>query len=110
MSTKLAMVTGGGRGLGRDMALRLAEKGMDVILTYNSREKDALDVATRIREKGRKAAVLRLDAGNVSSFDAFFMQLKDILSDTFETDKFDFLVNNGGIGGHAPFNEMTEAM
>jgi NAD(P)-dependent dehydrogenase (short-subunit alcohol dehydrogenase family) len=105
---KIALVTGGGRGLGKNMALKLAERGLDVILTYHSKEEDARDVVAQIQQAGQKAAVLRLDVGDVKSFDSFFNQLKDILKNTFQTDRFDFLVNNGGIGYHAPFGEVTE--
>jgi NAD(P)-dependent dehydrogenase (short-subunit alcohol dehydrogenase family) len=106
--SKIALVTGGGRGLGKNMALKLAERGLDVILTYHSKEEDARDVVAQIQQAGQKAAVLRLDVGDVKSFDSFFNQLKDILKNTFQNDRFDFLVNNGGIGYHAPFGEVTE--
>ena len=108
--TKIALVTGGGRGLGRDMALRLAEKGLNVVITYNSREEDALDVASKVQAAGQKAAVLQLNVGDVKSFDRFFDQLKEVLKNTFSTDRFDYLINNGGIGGNAPIAQVTEEM
>ncbi|MEI3802176.1 MULTISPECIES: SDR family NAD(P)-dependent oxidoreductase [unclassified Chitinophaga] len=107
---KIALVTGGSRGLGRDMALRLAEKGIHVILTYHSREKEALEVVAQIEQAGQKAAALQLDAGNVKSFDAFFNQLKEVLKNTFNTNRFDFLINNAGIGRNAPIGEVSEEM
>ncbi|MDR6566725.1 SDR family NAD(P)-dependent oxidoreductase [Chitinophaga ginsengisegetis] len=107
---KIALVTGGSRGLGRDMALRLAEKGIHVILTYHSREKEALEVVAQIEQAGQKAAALQLDAGNVNSFDAFFNQLKEVLKNTFNTNRFDFLINNAGIGRNAPIGEVSEEM
>src|ERR1700743_2920254 len=100
--SKIALVTGGGRGLGRDMALKIAEKGIDVVLTYVSREASAKQVADQVRAAGRKAAVLRLDVGNVRSFEGFAQQLAVVLKDGFGADGFDFLVNNGGIGGGSP--------
>lgn len=106
--SKIALVTGGSRGLGKNMALRLAEKGLDVILTYHSKEEDARNVVAQIGQTGRKAAALRLDVADVKSFDPFFGQVKDILKNTFQTDHFDFLINNGGIGYQAPFGEVTE--
>ncbi|MGN6568962.1 MAG: SDR family NAD(P)-dependent oxidoreductase [Flavipsychrobacter sp.] len=109
-ATKIALVTGGSRGLGRDMALRLADKGLDVILTYNSREDEANKVVTQIQQAGRKAVALKLDTGNIKSFDAFFAQLKEVLENTFEADHFDFLINNAGIGHHAAIAEMQEEM
>ncbi|SKD06767.1 NAD(P)-dependent dehydrogenase, short-chain alcohol dehydrogenase family [Chitinophaga ginsengisegetis] len=107
---KIALVTGGSRGLGRDMALRLAEKGIHVILTYHSREKETLEVVAQIEQAGQKAAALQLDAGNVKSFDTFFNQLKEVLKNTFNTNRFDFLINNAGIGRNAPIGEVSEEM
>jgi NAD(P)-dependent dehydrogenase (short-subunit alcohol dehydrogenase family) len=105
---KIALVTGGSRGLGKDMALSLAKKGINVILTYNSKKEEALAVVNEIEQTGQKAAALQLDVANVKTFDAFFTQVKTVLQDTFETDHFDFLINNAGIGIHAPFAETTE--
>jgi len=105
---KIALVTGGSRGLGKDMALSLAKKGINVILTYNSKKEEALAVVNEIEQTGQKAAALQLDVANVKTFDAFFTQVKTVLQDTFETGHFDFLINNAGIGIHAPFAETTE--
>ena len=112
MSTnhKIALVTGGGRGLGKNMALKLAQKGLDVIITYNSRKEDALAVVAEIEQAGSKAAALQLNVGDVKSFPSFFEELTAVLKNTFNTDHFDFLINNGGIGGHAPFGQVTEQM
>ena len=109
MSTnKIALVTGGSRGLGKNMALSLAKKGIDVILTYNSKKDEALAVVAEIEKAGQKAAALQLSAGDTKTFDAFFAQVKSVLKDTFGADKFDFLINNAGIGIHASFAETTE--
>lgn len=105
---KIALVTGGSRGLGKDMALALAHKGIDVILTYNSKKEEALAVVAAIEQAGQKAAALQLNTGEVKSFDAFFDQVKAVLKDTFDTDHFDFLVNNAGIGIHSSFAETSE--
>jgi len=107
--SKIALVTGGSRGLGRDMVLRLAEKGLDVILTYHSRQDEAQKVASLVAQAGQKAAALQLDVADVKSFDPFFDQLKAVLKNTFGTDRFDYLVNNGGTGYHALVPEVTEA-
>jgi NAD(P)-dependent dehydrogenase (short-subunit alcohol dehydrogenase family) len=107
--SKIALVTGASRGLGKNMALTLAQKGIDVILTYNSKKDEALAVVAEIKAAGQKAAALQLNTGEVHTFDAFFGQLKEVLKDTFDADKFDFLINNAGIGVHAPFAETTEA-
>lgn len=62
--SKIALVTGGSRGLGKDMSLRLAEKGIDVILTYNTKAEEAENVVNQIVQTGRKAAALQLNTGN----------------------------------------------
>lgn len=107
-TNKIALVTGGSRGLGKNMALALAKKGINVVLTYHSKQDEAQAVVAEIEKAGLKAAALKLDTGEVKSFDGFFEQLKTILNDTFGTNKFDFLINNAGIGVHAPFADTKE--
>ncbi len=110
MSTsKIALVTGGSRGLGKNMALNLAQKGIDVILTYHSQQAEAEAVVAEIKGHGRQAAALPLDAGNSSSFDAFFVQVQATLRDTFQAERFHFLINNAGTSLHANFADTTEA-
>jgi len=108
MKNKIALVTGGSRGLGKDMALKLAERGIDVILTYNSKAAEAQDVAAQIERSGQKAATLHLNTGDIKSFGGFEEQLKDKLSTKFDTDRIDFLINNAGIGGYKLISEATE--
>jgi NAD(P)-dependent dehydrogenase (short-subunit alcohol dehydrogenase family) len=105
---KIALVTGGSRGLGKNTALSLASKGIHVIITYNSRSADAEAVVAELRNNGVKAAALQLNTGETGGFNAFFGQLKEVLQNTFGTDRFDFLVNNAGIGIHAPFESTSE--
>ncbi|MES2134101.1 MAG: SDR family oxidoreductase [Bacteroidota bacterium] len=105
---KIALVTGGSRGLGKNMALSLAKKGINVILTYNSKKEKALAVVAEIEKAGQKAAALQLSAGDIKSFDSFFAQLKTILKDTFKTDRFDFLINNAGVGMNGMITDTTE--
>jgi NAD(P)-dependent dehydrogenase (short-subunit alcohol dehydrogenase family) len=106
--SKIALVTGGSRGLGKNMALSLAKKGFDVILTYNSKKEEALAVVADIEKAGQKAAALQLNAGEVKTFDAFLAQVTTVLKTTFNTDRFDFLINNAGIGLHTPIGQTTE--
>jgi NAD(P)-dependent dehydrogenase (short-subunit alcohol dehydrogenase family) len=106
--SKIALVTGGSRGLGRNMALSLAKKGIDVILTYNSKKEEALAVVAEIERSGRKAAALQLNAGDVKSFTAFYGQVGSLLKDRFGVGRFDFLVNNAGTGLYVPFAETSE--
>lgn len=109
MSTnKIALVTGGSRGLGKNMALNLAQKGLDVLLTYHSKQEEAQAVVAEVNAQGRKAAALQLDASKVQSFDAFFAQVQTTLHDTFGAEKFDFLINNAGTGLYQPYPEVTE--
>jgi NAD(P)-dependent dehydrogenase (short-subunit alcohol dehydrogenase family) len=108
MNNKIAIVTGGSRGLGKNMALHLAKKGIDVILTYNSKLAEANEVVTQIEQAGGKAVALQLNVGDSKSFAAFTEQVKAALKNTWNTERFDFLVNNAGIGVHASFAETTE--
>jgi NAD(P)-dependent dehydrogenase (short-subunit alcohol dehydrogenase family) len=107
-TNKIALVTGGSRGLGKNMALSLAKKGVNVILTYNSKQDEAQAVVKEIEGLGQKAAALQLNTGDVKSFDGFFSKIQEVLKDTFDTDHFDFLINNAGIGVGASFAETTE--
>lgn len=109
MSTsKIALVTGGSRGLGKNMALNLAKKGLNVILTYHTQQAEAESVVAEIAALGQQAVALPLDATNVGTFGGFFEQVKNALRDTFDTDRFDFLINNAGTGLYAAYAETTE--
>ncbi|WP_343673342.1 SDR family oxidoreductase [Chitinophaga sp.] len=105
----IAFITGGSRGLGKDMALSLAKKGVDIILTYNSNKTEADAVAAEIQKAGQRAAVLQLNTATVSSFDNFITTFTAVLKDTFQATQFNYLINNAGIGLHASFAETTEA-
>ncbi|MEZ0610873.1 SDR family NAD(P)-dependent oxidoreductase [Fibrella sp. WM1] len=106
---KIALVTGGSRGLGKNMALAIAKKGFDVVLTYHSQQGEAEAVVAQIEQMGQKAAALQVDTGNVGSFEAFAGQFTTVLSETFAADRFDFLINNAGIGGNSPIGQTNEA-
>ena len=108
-TSPIALITGGSRGLGRSTALALAERGVDVILTFVSAEKEANDVVRAIHGKGRKAVALRLDLGKAATFDAFVADVRRELERGWSRASLDFLVNNAGIGGYAPFTETSEA-
>jgi NAD(P)-dependent dehydrogenase (short-subunit alcohol dehydrogenase family) len=105
---KIALVTGSSRGLGKNTALALAKKGVGIIVTYNSSLDEAKNVVSTIEEMGGKAVALQLDSSDTKTFDGFVEQLKQSLQDKWQTDRFDFLVNNAGIGVYAPFAETTE--
>jgi len=107
--SKIALVTGGSRGLGRDMALNIARKGMNVVLTYNSKKDEASAVVAEIEKLGQKAAALQLNVGDIIRFDTFISNFKNVLSSTFNTEKFDFLINNAGANFIIPsFADTTE--
>lgn len=108
-NTPIALITGGSRGLGKSMALNLAEHGTDVVLTYRSNQAEAEAVVTAIKQQGRRAIALPLDVGKTSSFATFAEQLRAALKQHWQRDTFDYLVNNAGIGVHASFVETTEA-
>ncbi|RSK48816.1 SDR family oxidoreductase [Hymenobacter rigui] len=107
-TTKIALVTGGSRGLGKNMAQHLAQKGLDVILTYHSKKDEAEAVVAELHALGRKAAALQLDSSNVGSFGGFFEQVTATLQTTFGTDRFDFLINNAGTGLYQPYEQVAE--
>jgi NAD(P)-dependent dehydrogenase (short-subunit alcohol dehydrogenase family) len=105
---KIALVTGGSRGLGKDMALSLAKKNIDVILTFNNNQTAAEEVVKTIEENGSKAIALKLDVGDIKSFDTFLWQVSEVLQSKWQTSTFDFLINNAGIGGTISIANMTE--
>lgn len=106
---KIALVTGGSRGIGRDIAISLAQKGVDVLLTYLSNQSEAEKTVKIIQSLDRKAVALPLNTADTSGFDDFFRQAADSLSTTFGTDRFDFLINNAGTSLSAPLTDTTEA-
>jgi NAD(P)-dependent dehydrogenase (short-subunit alcohol dehydrogenase family) len=108
-SLKVALVTGGSRGLGRAAALYLARQGFDVLLTFRSRADEAADVVSQIEALGRRALALPLDIGSTAGFAAFADQVQTALSKHFGRNDLDALVNNAGAGVHAPLAETTEA-
>ena len=106
--TKIALVTGGSRGLGRNMALRIAEKGNDVIITYHSQKELAENVVSEIKAMGRNAVALNLDMANFNSLGEFVTRLINTLQTNWGITNFDFLINNAGIGATIPFAQVTE--
>jgi NAD(P)-dependent dehydrogenase (short-subunit alcohol dehydrogenase family) len=109
-TTKIGLVTGGSRGLGKDMALSLARKGSDVILTYFSQQAEADAVVAEIVGMGRKAVALRLDVGDIKGLDGFVAEVGAVLQDHWGQAGFDFLIQNAGMGATVPFANVTEEM
>jgi len=108
VQTKIALVTGGSRGLGKDMAIGIARKGIDVILTYRTKEEEANAVVQEIESLGQNAVALQLDMANFNSIGSFMQQVIETLQSKFNTTTFDFLINNAGMGATVPFLQVTE--
>lgn len=107
---KIAIITGGSNGIGKATAIELGKRGIGVILTYHSNKNHADEVVKEIElNKGVRAVALKLDLSQKSSFDDFTQAAKNKLEEVWHRTTFDYLVNNGGIGGGMAFVEMTEA-
>jgi NAD(P)-dependent dehydrogenase (short-subunit alcohol dehydrogenase family) len=107
-SKRIALITGGSRGLGRNTVLSLAKRGIDSIFSYNSNQAEAEKVVRLVAEAGRRAVALQLDTGKVSTFDPFVKAVRKALAD-LGAERFDYLVNNAGNSHHAAFEKTTEA-
>jgi len=106
--TPIAIVTGGSRGLGKNMVQKLAQRGTDVIFTYRTNRAEADALVAELTAQGRRAAALQLDAGKIARFPAFADAVRGVLAQ-WKAERFDFLVNNAGVGVHAAVAETTEA-
>ena len=107
-SNKIALVTGGSRGLGKNAAIQLAQKGFNVVITYQSKQADAEAVVAEIVAIGKKAFALQLDVASIVGFDPFLAQVSTLLNEHFDGAKLDALVNNAGVGVNMPFEQTTE--
>ncbi|MBE4948501.1 SDR family NAD(P)-dependent oxidoreductase [Chryseobacterium culicis] len=106
--TKIALVTGGSRGLGKNAALKIAQKGLDVVITYKSNKEEADKVVEEIQSMGRKAAAYQLDTKETKSFETFVKTLGDYLEGKTGSRNIDYLVNNAGTALYAPIPDVTE--
>ena len=105
---KIALITGGSRGLGRNTVLSLAKRGIKSIITYNSNRAEAEKVVRLVAEDGQKAVALQLDTGNVAAFDDFVAKVRQALA-SLGAERFDYLVNNAGTSHHNSIEKTTEA-
>src|SRR5688500_7852844 len=103
----IALITGGNRGLGRSAALHLARQGTDVVLTFRSNEAEARAVVEEIEALGRRAEALPLDVAQLGSIAGFVTRLREVLARQWWTDRFDYLLNNAGIGVNAAFQDTS---
>ena len=103
----ISVITGGSRGLGKAGALALAKAGQDVVITYKSNVEAANDVVSQIKNTGQKAAALQLDTSDIGSFSVFVEALQQLLKTEFNSESFQYLLNNAGVGTHTPFTQTT---
>jgi len=108
LKNKIALITGGSRGLGKEMAFRLAEKGHHVVITYVSKKDAAEKVVSEIEAMGKQAAALKYDANKIESIAYFIEEFKQTIQSKWNSEKFDFLINNAGNGATIPFDKATE--
>lgn len=105
--TKIALITGGSRGLGKAMAISLARNGIDLVLTYRNDAQKARETAKAIEDLGQKAVILPLDLADFSSLDSFLVKFREVLNKTWHTAGFNFLINNAGMGATVSFEQVT---
>lgn len=108
MSDKIAIITGGSRGLGRNTAINLARRGVDIVFTWRANGKEAESLIREVEAMGRKAAAFHLDTGDMRAFDGFVAEVGKTLQ-SWGRDRFDYLVNNAGNSQHINFDKVTEA-
>lgn len=106
--TNIALVTGGSRGLGKNAALKIAQKGLDVIITYRSNREEADAVVSEIKAIGQNAVAFQLDTKNSKSFDAFVKEVTDHVKENTGSPNIDFLINNAGTALYSPITDVTE--
>ncbi|WP_219845437.1 SDR family NAD(P)-dependent oxidoreductase, partial [Paenibacillus sp. AR247] len=104
---KIALVTGGSRGLGRNTILQLAKRGVDSIFTYHTNETEAQQVVQSVRDLGQEAVALQLNTADTSSFDGFAQNVRQVLAE-LGAKRFDYLVNNAGTSHHNSIEQTTE--
>ncbi|HEY4240407.1 MAG TPA: SDR family oxidoreductase [Kofleriaceae bacterium] len=109
MTQRIALITGGSRGLGRSAALHLADRGTDIVITYKAAADDARSLVAEVLAKGRKAVALPLDVSDLAAFPAFAARLGEELARVWQRDTFDVLVNNAGTANYTPIADTTEA-
>lgn len=108
MTQRIALVTGGSRGLGKNAVLKLAERGIDSLFTYRSREDDAREVVKAVEQRGARAVALALDVADSRAFPGFAQQVAEQLRRVWQRDSFDYLLNNAGTGLDATILQTRE--
>jgi len=108
LQSKIVLITGGSRGLGRNTALKFAREGADVVFTYRTGKEEAAEVVSEIEALGRKAVALPLDTGKSETFAAFADSLRGLLAEKWNRETFDFLINNAGMDVRGSFETTSE--
>jgi NAD(P)-dependent dehydrogenase (short-subunit alcohol dehydrogenase family) len=109
-NVKIAVVTGASSGIGQAAAIRIAERGARVIVTYNTSADGAKDTVATIERNGGEAVALPLDVGRSASFADFAEQVAYEVNGTWNRATFDYLVNNAGFGQMAMFEDTSEEL
>ncbi len=105
---KIALITGGSKGIGRGTALELARRGQRVVITYNSSPTDAQNVVAEIEKSGGSAMALKLDVSQIASFPDFVSELQKKMKNEWSDERFDHLFNNAGVGGYNLIENVSE--
>jgi NAD(P)-dependent dehydrogenase (short-subunit alcohol dehydrogenase family) len=106
--SRIAIITGGSRGLGRNTAIAAARHGIGSIITYNASQAEADKTVKEIEAAGEKAVALKLDTSTTAGFDAFAGEVRRVLKETWGRDSFDYLVNNAGTSAPGTIMDMKE--
>lgn len=99
---KTALVTGGSRGIGKAIAIRLAEHGMDIVVNYVRHKHDAMAVAEEIEKRGRRCLLVKANVGQEDDVEEMFRQIGTAFG------SLDVLVSNAASGVLKPVLELTE--
>ncbi|GAB3430403.1 SDR family oxidoreductase [Niabella aquatica] len=108
INNKIVLITGGSRGLGKNMAIATAKKGLDVVITYHSNKESAEEVVAEVESLGQQAVAFQLDTKNVNAFGTFVSELTSTLQERRGGPQIDYLVNNAGTGLYAGIADVTE--
>lgn len=107
---KIAVITGASSGIGAAVAVALAQRGVDSLVTFHGNKAGIERTVSQARAHGAVSVPLRLDLGRSDTFEAFQQGVLESLREHWQTDTFHFLVNNAGAAFMAGFTETTEEM
>ena len=105
---KTVLITGGSRGIGKEMAYSIAKSGLDIIITYHEQRQMAEAVVENIKALGVYAACFQLDTSKPDQFDAFIVEVSNYLNQLNGSPNFDYLINNAGTAFYASYTDVIE--